>query len=526
MLRSEMLRQLDETGEWDIIIIGGGATGLGSAVDAASRGYKTLLLERYDFGKGTSSRATKLVHGGVRYLAQGNIKLVREALKERGILLQNAPHLTRIQPFVLPVYSWWQKLMYGTGLRIYDLMSGKRSIGKTALLSKKETSERLPALNTEKLKGGILYYDGQFDDARLALCLAQTAAEQGAAVLNYMEVVDLVKENGIVKGVIAEDLFTGNEFELKAKVVVNATGVFVDDILQMDDENQRPIVSPSQGIHFVVDRKFFPGTDALMIPKTDDGRVLFAVPWQQHVIIGTTDTAVQHIDFEPRPLEMEIAFIFRNINRYLNSGITEKDVKAVFAGLRPLVKASGKKNTAMMRRDHTIVVSKSKLVTITGGKWTTYRKMAKDAVDNAIFTGRLSRKSCVTESLPLYGATTSIRDIPAALYTYGAAADAIKALMNADPVLSGKIHPNHPYTKAQVVWAVRNEMAMTVEDVLARRMRLLFLDAKDAMEAAPVAAAVMAAEMGKDDGWIQKQITSFGAVAQGYLINDRPLSDK
>lgn len=518
MLRSAMLDQLEETTEWDIIIIGGGATGLGSAVDAASRGYKTLLLEKFDFGKATSSRATKLVHGGVRYLAQGNIKLVMEALKERGLLLKNAPHLTRTQPFVLPVYSWWQKLMYGTGLSIYDLMAGRLSIGKTKLLSKKEAMEKLPALNPDKLKGGVLYYDGQFDDARLALTLAQTAAKQGATLLNYMDVVDLTKENGMITGLIAEDVLTEREYALKAKVVVNATGVFVDDILQMDDEHQSPIVSPSQGIHLVVDKKFFPGTHALMIPKTDDGRVLFAVPWQRYIIIGTTDTAVQHIDFEPRALEQEIAFIFRNINRYLNSGITEKDIKAVFAGLRPLVKAPGQKNTAMMPRDHTIVVSKSRLVTITGGKWTTYRKMGKDAIDNAAFTGKLSKKECVTETLPLYGAGSMPADVPEFLSSYGTTAEALQQLMDEQPELSGKIHPDHVFTKAQVLWAVRNEMAMTVEDVLARRLRLLFVDAQAAIDAAPVTAAIMAREMEKDDAWIAQELALFREVAQGYLV--------
>ncbi len=519
MLRSAMLNQLAETKEWDIIIIGGGATGLGAAVDAASRGYKTLLLEKYDFGKGTSSRATKLVHGGVRYLAQGNIKLVMEALKERGLLLKNAPHLTRLQPFVLPVYSWWQKLMYGTGLRIYDLMAGKLSIGKTRLLSAKETASKLPALHHEKLKGGVLYYDGQFDDARLALALAQTAVQQGATLLNYMEVVDIRKENGSITGLLAEDILSENEHTLKAKVVINATGVFVDDILQMDDENQKPIVSPSQGIHLVVDKKFFPGTHALMIPKTDDGRVLFAVPWQQHIIIGTTDTAVEHIDFEPRPLELEIAFIFRNINRYLNSGITAKDILAVFAGLRPLVKMPGQKNTAMMPRDHTIVVSKSKLVTITGGKWTTYRKMGKDAIDNAAFTGKLPKRNCITETLPLYGAgNAAFDDIPEFLWAYGTAAEELQKLMGERPELSEKIHPQHAFTKAQVIWAVRNEMAMTVEDVLARRLRLLFVDAQAAIDAAPATAAIMAQEMCKDQDWIAQELALFNELANRYIV--------
>ncbi|MBS1752111.1 MAG: glycerol-3-phosphate dehydrogenase/oxidase [Bacteroidetes bacterium] len=524
MNRAEMLDRLDKEKDWDIIIIGGGATGLGAAVDASSRGYKTLLVERFDFAKGTSSRATKLVHGGVRYLAQGNIKLVMEALRERGLLLKNAPHLTRKQPFILPSYSWRGKWFYGIGLKIYDLMSGRLSIGKTKLLSAKTTAKYLPAVTTNHLSGGIMYYDGQFDDARLALNLAQTAAEHGAVVLNYMEVFDLAREKDKVSGVFAEDTLSGKEFELKAKAVINATGVFTDDILQMDDERQHHIVSPSQGIHFVVDKKFFPGEHALMIPKTDDGRVLFAVPWHNKIIIGTTDTPIKEPLFEPTPLDEEIAFIFRNINRYLTTDITRADIKTVFAGLRPLVKAPGQKNTALMPRDHTIIVSKSNLITITGGKWTTYRKMAKDAVDNAAFISKVAGKPCCTESLPIHGFTENPDDNEA-LHFYGSDAAEIKKIMIANPELSEKLHPDFDFTKAMVVWAVRNEMAMTVEDVLARRIRILFLDAKVAIQIAPIVAAIMAKEMNNDDNWIQEQTTKFTALAEKYLLpGDFPLS--
>lgn len=517
MQRGELINRLDTETEWDIIIIGGGATGLGAAVDASSRGYKTLLLERFDFAKGTSSRATKLVHGGVRYLAQGNIKLVMEALHERGLLLKNAPHLTRTQPFILPAYSWWQKWYYGIGLKIYDLMSGKLSIGKTRIISSKTILQYAPAVVQTGLSGGILYYDGQFDDARLALNLAQTVVEQGGVVLNYMEVFDVRKENGKSKGVYAEDTLTGKEYEIKSKAVINATGVFTDDVLQMDDDMQHNIVSPSQGIHLVVDKKFFPGSHAMMIPKTDDGRVLFAVPWHNKVIIGTTDTPVAEPSFEPRPLEAEIEFIFRNINQYLGSGITEADVKTVFAGLRPLVKAPGQKNTALMPRDHTIMVSKSNLVTITGGKWTTYRKMAKVAVDNALFVGKLERKSCVTESLHIHGWCKTVNpDDP--LHYYGADAESIRKLAEQNTAWGEQLHDDFPYIKAQVIWAVRNEMAITVEDVLARRIRLLFLDAHAALQTAPAVAKLMADEMGKDEAWQQDQLKGFTALAEGYLL--------
>ena len=517
MQRGELINRLDTETEWDIIIIGGGATGLGAAVDAASRGYKTLLLARFDFAKGTSSRATKLVHGGVRYLAQGNIKLVMEALHERGLLLKNAPHLTRPQPFILPAYSWWQKWYYGIGLKIYDLMSGKLSIGKTRIVSAKTILQYSPAVAQNGLSGGILYYDGQFDDARLALNLAQTAVEKGATVLNYMEVFDVRKENGKSKGVFAEDTLTGKEYEIKSKAVINATGVFTDDVLQMDDDMQHNIVSPSQGIHLVVDKKFFPGNYAMMIPRTDDGRVLFAVPWHHKVIIGTTDTPVAEALFEPRALEEEIEFIFRNVNRYLNSGITRSDVKAVFAGLRPLVKAPGQKNTALMPRDHTIIVSGSNLVTITGGKWTTYRKMAKVAVDNALFVAKLERKPCVTESLHIHGWCKAVNSSDP-LHYYGADAEAVKKLAEQNTVWQEKLHDAFPYIKAQVIWAVRNEMAITVEDVLARRIRMLFLDAHAALQSAPAVAKLMAEEMGKDEAWQQDQLKDFTVLAQGYLL--------
>lgn len=518
MNRNEMLGRLDTEKEWDIIVIGGGATGLGSAVDAASRGYKTLLLERFDFAKGTSSRATKLVHGGVRYLAQGNLKLVMEALRERGYLLKNAPHLTRKQPFVLPAYSWKDKWFYTIGLKIYDLLSGKLSIGKTRLLSSKTTKKYLPAVEQKKLSGGILYYDGQFDDARLAVNLAQTAAENGATILNYMEVVDLIKENGKVKAVVAEDISTNKEYNIYGKVIINATGVFTDDILQMDDHELHNLVSPSQGIHFVVDKKFFPGDHAMMIPKTDDGRVLFAVPWHDKVIIGTTDTLVKEPLFEPTALEEEIAFIFRNVNRYLTSGITKKDIKTVFAGLRPLVKAPGQKNTALMPRDHTIIVSKSNLVTITGGKWTTYRKMAEDAIDNAVFVSKQERLNCKTQTLHIHGWTDKKIDNEV-LKVYGADADAIEQLMKDNPSLREKIHPDYAYTTAQVIWSIKHEMAITIEDVLARRIRLLFLDANAALASAPLVASIMAAELNKNEEWVKYELDHFGALAQRYMIH-------
>ncbi len=517
MNRQAMLQQLDTVTTWDVIVTGGGATGLGAAVDAASRGYKTLLLEQEDFAKGTSSRSTKLVHGGVRYLAQGNIKLVREALRERGILLKNAPHVCHNLSFIIPSFHWWQKWYYSIGLSIYDVLAGKLSLGKTKMLSKAKTLEMVPAISTKNLSGGVLYHDGQFDDARLAVNLAQTAVTQGAAVLNYCKVTSLIKTGKLISGVIAEDVLSGKKYTLSAKCVINATGVFTDKVMQMDDAGHQPMVSPSQGVHIVVDQYFFPGSRALMIPKTDDGRVLFAVPWHNKVLLGTTDTPVENISLEPKALQEEIDFIIKHSNRYLSTAIRYSDIKTVYTGLRPLIKVKGKKSTAILPRDHTTIVAESGLVTITGGKWTTYRTMAKHAVDSAAAACRLPARECITDTLKIHGHTFNSND-QSGLSVYGNDANGIQELIAADPALQETIHPLLPYLKAEIVWAVKNEMAMTVEDVLARRTRALFLDAIAAMEAAPATAAIMAGLMQKDDNWQQQQIAAFKAVAAFYLL--------
>ena len=509
--------KLSSTAIWNIIVIGGGSTGLGTAVDAASRGYSTLLVEKHDFAKGTSSRSTKLLHGGVRYLAQGNIKLVMEALKERGLLLKNAPHLAGSLPFIVPSYKWWEKWFYGTGLGLYDLLAGKLQIGNVSLLSKTKTLHYLPMAKPQGLHGGVLYYDGQFDDARLAINLAQTAASAGATLLNYFGVVGLLKEDGRVCGVYARDEINEKEYSLRAKVVINATGVFTDEILKMDDHLKHHLVSPSQGIHLVIEKKFFPGHYALMIPKTEDGRVLFAVPWHDKVVLGTTDTPLDKTLVEPRPLAEEIDFIIRHFNQYMIHPITRADVKSVYAGLRPLVKVQGKKNTAIMPRDHTIVVSPSSLLTITGGKWTTYRRMAQDVVNRAEKLAGWEKRKCVTENLHIHG---WLEDLGSSdpLHFYGSDATPIREMMMDHKELTTRIHPNLTYAKGEVIWAVRNEMAMTVEDVLARRTRALFLDARAALESAPEVASIMAAEMKKDKTWEERQVAAFSALASGYII--------
>jgi glycerol-3-phosphate dehydrogenase len=512
-----MILRMKEEDIWDIVVIGGGATGLGSALDAASRGYKTLLIEKYDFAKGTSGRSTKLVHGGVRYLQQGNIKLVIEALKERGRLIKNAPHLTKEQAFVLPIYNHFQKWYYGFGLMLYDYLSGKLSLGKTKILSKKKTMKALPALHPKKLAGGILYYDGQFDDARLAVDMAFAAAGQGAVILNYAAATGFVKEDGKITGVQFLDTIHSIAYTVKARAVINATGVFTDEMLQLDSAGQPSIILPSQGVHLVVDKKFFPGSNALIIPKTDDARVLFAVPWKDKVILGTTDTMVNDINIEPRAFKEEIAFIMHHFNRYCTTNISEKDILSVFAGLRPLLKTKKNKNSGEVSRDHTLLVSKSNLVTITGGKWTTYRKMAEDAVNNALFVGKLEKKDCITEQLPIEALSALVSaDDP--LFIYGKKADSIIALMKEDEKMKEKIHPGYPYTKAEIIWMTRNEMPQTVEDILARRIRLLLLDAHAAMECCEPVAQLMQAELHKDEEWKNNQVMAFKNLAQQYLV--------
>jgi len=548
MKRDEMLKALTEaTAPWDMIIIGGGATGLGTAVDAASRGYRTLLLEQADFAQGTSSRSTKLIHGGVRYLQQGHLKLVRESLRERGLLTRNAPHLVSHLAFIVPNYTWWEGPFYGAGLKIYDTLAGKLGLGPSKHLSRKETLAHLPTLEPKGLRGGTIYYDGQFDDARLAITLAQTAVDLGATVINYMRVTELMKgpadtgiaaapagaqKGGRVRGVKTRDLETGREYALPAKVVVNATGVFTDRIRRMDDRAARNIISPSQGSHIVLDRAFLPGDSAIMVPKTDDGRVLFAIPWHDRVLVGTTDIPVAKPQIEPRPMREEIAFLLKHAARYLTQDPKPGDVLSAFAGMRPLVKAGGgtkQGGTALTPRDHTVLASDSGLVTVAGGKWTTYRKMAEDTVDLAAEAGGLETRPCVTTRLRLHGAGVgeehsvisdqySVASDPGTRSMYGSDALKVAALGEENREWKGLLHPRLPYRWSEVIWAVRHEMARTVEDVLSRRTRLLLLDARASMAIAPKAAKFIAKELGRDEKWVKEQVASYRKLACGYLL--------
>lgn len=522
MKRDEMLARVKgRTTPWDIVIIGGGATGMGIAVDAATRGYEVLLLEREDFGKATSSRSTKLVHGGVRYLEQGNVTLVMEALKERGLLRQNAPHLVHDLAFVVPSYSWWETPFYGIGLKIYDLLAGKYGFGRSRVLSRDETLERLPNIQTEGLKQGVVYYDGQFDDTRLLIHLAQTAADHKATLLNYSGVTRITKDDdGFVNGVVALDSESGQEITAKARVVINATGIFTDEVRQLSDPQASAMVEPSQGIHLVFERSFLRADAAIMVPHTSDGRVLFAIPWHGHTVVGTTDTPIDKPSYDPLPMEQEIDFILETAERYLSRPPCREDILSVYVGIRPLVKAAGSDSgkTSALSRDHTIHVDNSGLLTIAGGKWTTYRHMAEDCVDHAITLGRLDEKPCVTRDLHIHGYREEIDDL-GALGVYGSDAEAIQALAASDHSLAAQLDPSLPYIAAEVVWAAREEMARTVDDVISRRIRALFLNARAAQRMIEPVARLLAQELRRDEAWIRNQIDSASALAAKYVVS-------
>ena len=508
--RDERLARIREAKPWDLVVIGGGATGLGTALDASTRGYKTLLLEAHDFSKGTSSRSTKLVHGGVRYLAQGNVGLVREALRERGRLLRNAPHLVHELPFLIPSFSLFSTPYYGLGLWLYDRLAGNLNLGPSRAVSKAEAMAMIPTINDERLRGGILYQDGQFDDSRLAIALLRSIDDHGGTALNAIGVNAILKKSsGAVDGVRATDAETGESFSIKAKAVVNATGVFADEVRRLDDSSAKAMIAPSQGAHIVVDARFLPGRTALMVPKTDDGRVLFAIPWHDRVIIGTTDTPVSKVTFEPKPLDEEIAFLLGHAQRYLDPAPRLEDILSVYAGLRPLI-SQGNAISSKVSREHAAVVSKTGLITITGGKWTTYRKMGEDAVNLAAKVADLPNVPSVTADLRLHGWVE--HGEPGILGTYGSDIEPLNALIAERPEWGQPIHPALPYVQGELVWAIRFEAARTVEDLLARRTRALFLDAKAAWQAAPLAAALLANELGRDSAWVARQMESFKTV--------------
>ncbi|MGD8749323.1 MAG: glycerol-3-phosphate dehydrogenase/oxidase [Balneolaceae bacterium] len=518
MDRDQQIQHLKDKPEvWDFIIIGGGATGLGTAVEAASRGYKTLLLEQHDFAKGTSSRSTKLVHGGVRYLRQGNVALVLEALRERGLLMRNAPHLVKNQSFIVPNYDWWEGPFYGIGLKIYDKLAGDLGLAPTTRLSRDEVLKYIPTLESKGLNGGVIYHDAQFDDSRLAVNLLQTLYDQDGIGINYTKVTGLLKANSLISGVTARDELSGETFEIQGRVVVNATGVFTDSIRKMDDPDIDSIIQPSQGVHIVLDKSFQPGESAIMVPKTDDGRVLFAVPWYNRIIVGTTDTPVASPSLEPRAMDEEIDFLLTHAARYLTKDPEPDDVLSVFAGLRPLVSHGNNKRTANISRDHSLIIDPSGLVTITGGKWTTYRKMAEDTVNEASVVAGLDERESITENLRLHG---WLKNSEAAdpYEMYGSDALSLKKMAEENQGWEKPLHPNLPYGTTEVIWAARNEMAQTVEDVLARRTRALLLDARASIKMAKPVAELLAKELCHNEEWIEQQVKEYTELAKGYLL--------
>lgn len=512
-------RAIEEDKVWDVVVVGGGATGLGVAVDAVTRGYSVLLLEAEDFAKSTSSRSTKLVHGGVRYLQNGDVFLVLEALRERGRMKANAPHLVKDQAFVISNYRRWDNILYFCGLTLYDILSFGFGYGRSRFIKKDTVARYLPVSVKKGLKGGIVYHDGQFDDSRMAVNLAQTCVDHGGVVLNHAPVTAVLHDAaGQAAGVRFADAETGREFEAKARCVVNAAGIFVDKVMTMDKPGHDDMIVPSQGAHIVLDRKFLQSDYAVMVPKTSDGRVLFAVPWHDKVVVGTTDIVVPTPETEPRPLREEIDFILGTAELYMDPAPTYADIESIFAGQRPLAapKKEGK-SSKELSRGHKIIVSDNKMVTITGGKWTSYRLMAEDTIDRAIKLGLLQAKECVTKKLHIHGYRPD-PDLTNHFYVYGSDEAAVVGLIEENPALGEKLSPKYGYTGAEVVWAVREEMARTVEDVLARRVRLLFLDAREAARVAPRVAELIAGELGYGQGWIDAQVKEFSALAARYIV--------
>ena len=523
MNRTQQLSSLNDGGKiWDVVVIGGGATGLGCAVDAASRGYSVALFEREDFAKCTSSRSTKLVHGGVRYLQKLEVDLVREALHERGLMKQNAPHLVKDQAFVISNYSHWENFLYFCGLLFYDILSFGFGYGRSRFISAKKVLKYLPTSAVKGLKGGVVYHDGQFDDSRYAINLAQTCVEKGGTVVNHIAVTDVLhNDEGRVSGVVARDCLTGEEYRLAARCVVNAAGCFVDDIMQMDSSEHRKMVTPSQGVHLVLDKRFLQSDYAIMVPKTSDGRVLFAVPWHDKVVVGTTDIVRYEAEEEPLPLKEEIDFILNTAKCYMDPAPTYEDILSVFAGQRPLAapKKEGK-STKELSRSHKVIVSDSGLLTITGGKWTSHRLMAEDTVDRAFEIMGLEPRKCPTRKMAIHGYRPN-PDLSNHMYVYGSDEELIRALIAERPELGEPLSPKFGYTAAEVVWAVREEMALTLDDVLARRVRMLFVDAREAKRVARRVAELMAEELERDEQWVEAQVSEFEALADRYVYQPK-----
>ena len=515
MNRKDSIIKLNKVLQWDVVIIGGGASGLGIALDASKRGYKTLLLEKHDFAKGTSSRSTKLIHGGVRYLQNGDITLVIESLKERGILKRNAPHLVQDLSFVIPTYDWWASPFYGIGMKIYDMMAGKLGLGKSEIISKEETEKLIPNISKKGLRGGVIYHDGQFDDSRMAITLALSADSKKTTLLNYCNVEGLIKKDGEIIGLNFTDLINSKKYQIKSKVVINATGVFAEEIIRMDQPKIEKMIQPSQGVHIVLERRFLKSKHAILIPQTSDGRVLFAVPWKNYVVVGTTDTHVKKASEEPKALNEEIDFILKNAGKYMSVKPKRDEIKSVFAGLRPLAATSNKQSTKEVSRSHKIDISPSGLISVLGGKWTTYRKIAEDALNTAISINKLKKKKCKTERTKLFGFKRNV-SWSDPMHVYGSMKKKVESLggINDNKSLSKKFYISNNI----IEWSIIHEMALTVEDILARRTRCVFLDSKESKRISPVVAQKMADVLGEDDKWIDAELKKFNKLIKNYIV--------
>ncbi|GAB0191273.1 glycerol-3-phosphate dehydrogenase, mitochondrial [Grus japonensis] len=558
--REEQILTLQTTSEFDVLVIGGGATGCGCALDAVTRGLKTALLERDDFSSGTSSRSTKLIHGGVRYLQKAIMKLdfeqykmVKEALEERANLLEIAPHLSAPLPIMLPVYKWWQLPYYWFGIKLYDIVAGSQCLKSSYVLSKSRALELFPMLRKDELVGAIVYYDGQHNDARMNLAIALTAARYGAATANYAEVLRLLKTTDAasgkerVCGVRCRDVLTGQEFDVKAKCVINATGPFTDSVRKMDDQEVPNICQPSAGVHIVMPGYYSPDNMGLLDPATSDGRVIFFLPWEKMTIAGTTDSPTD-VTSHPIPTEEDINFILNEVRNYLSVDVEVRrgDVLAAWSGIRPLVTDPNSKDTQSISRNHVVTISDSGLVTIAGGKWTTYRAMAQDTIDAAIQAHDLKAGSSKTIGLQLQGA----EDWSPTLYirlvqdyglesevaqhlasTYGDKAFEVAKIAQVTgkrwPIVGKRLVSEFPYIEAEVVYGVK-EYARTAVDMISRRTRLAFLNVQAAEEALPRIVDIM----GKELNWSeQKKKEEFEAAKKflyyemGYKVKSDQLTD-
>jgi glycerol-3-phosphate dehydrogenase len=537
--RGELWTELSKDEPYDLLVIGGGATGTGVAVDAASRGLRVALVEREDFGAGTSSRSTKLVHGGVRYLENAFKKLdysqyllVKEALHERFTYLRNAAHLTSALPIMLPMYSWWTVPYYWAGTHVYDLVSGSERLASSYYVSKQRALELFPMLNPTKLCGAMVFFDGQTNDSRMNIALAMTAIALGATALNHTEAVSFVKDDqGRITGGVVRDLQTDTQVTVRAKAVINATGPFCDHIRRLDDPEAENVIVPSSGTHIVLPDYYSPEKMGLLDPATSDGRVIFFVPWEGSTVAGTTDVPCK-VEPLPKPSEHEIAFILGEIKSYLSPDVRVRrgDVRAAWTGIRPLVKDPSVKGTSQLSRSHVVLRSESGLISIAGGKWTTYRAMAEHVVDEALRSvpDMVARGKCVTEKLQVFGSHDWSPNLHIkAVQSYGLDSavathlaenfgdrlhDVVKLCRPTGkrwPVLGIPIAPGFPYTEAEVRYVVRHEYACTLTDTLARRLRLGFLDTLAALEIADRVADVMAEELRWDAAKRELELRQF-----------------